>query len=132
MASITWDAEVAGVYDETYAAMFDPSVLGPVTAVLAELAGGGPALEFASGTGRVALALSARGVPVRGLELSRPMAARTAAKAGAGSVPVTQVGWGRGRGGEPGRSFPKKRDGGVGGGRVRGLRPRWRRAGPRL
>jgi SAM-dependent methyltransferase len=89
MASITWDAEVAGVYDKTYAAMFGPSVLGPVTAVLAELAGGGPALEFASGTGRVALALSARGVPVRGLELSRPMAARMAAKPGAGSVPVT-------------------------------------------
>jgi hypothetical protein len=37
--------------------MFDPTVLGSVTALLAELADGGPALEFASGTGRVALAL---------------------------------------------------------------------------
>jgi SAM-dependent methyltransferase len=89
MASITWDAEIAEVYDATYAGMFDPSVLGPVTALLAELADGGPALEFASGTGRVALALSARGVPVRGLELSRPMAERMVVKAGAGSVPVT-------------------------------------------
>jgi SAM-dependent methyltransferase len=89
MASITWDAEIAEVYDATYAAMSDPTVLGPVTGLLAELAGGGAALEFASGTGRVALALSARGVPVRGLELSRPMAERMAVKAGAGSVPVT-------------------------------------------
>ena len=89
MASISWDAEVAGVYDETYAAMFDPAALGPVTCLLAELAGGGAALEFASGTGRVALALSARGVAVRGLELSRPMAGRMSAKPGAAAVPVT-------------------------------------------
>jgi SAM-dependent methyltransferase len=89
MVSISWDGEVAGVYDETYAAMFDPAVLGPVTGVLAGLAGGGPALEFASGTGRVALALSARGVTVRGLELSRPMAGRMSAKPGAAAVPVT-------------------------------------------
>jgi SAM-dependent methyltransferase len=89
MASITWDADVAEVYDETYAAMFEPSVLGLVTGLLAGLARGGPALEFASGTGRVALALSARGVAVRGLELSRPMAGRMAAKPGAAAVPVT-------------------------------------------
>ena len=83
MASVTWDAKLAEIYDETYAAMFEPSALGPVTSLLAELAGGGPALEFASGTGRVALALSACGVAVRGLELSRPMAVRMAAKPGA-------------------------------------------------
>jgi len=88
MASITWDADVAEVYDETYAEMFEPSVLGPVTGLLSELARGGRALEFASGTGRVALALSARGVPVRGLELSRPMAGQMAAKPGATAVPV--------------------------------------------
>ena len=41
------------------------------------------------GTGRVALALSARGIPVHGLELSRPMAERLLAKPGAGAVPVT-------------------------------------------
>jgi hypothetical protein len=29
MSSIRWDAEIADVYDETYAAMFEPSVLGP-------------------------------------------------------------------------------------------------------
>jgi len=59
MSSVWSDADIADVYDETYAAMFGPSVLGPVADVLAELAGGGPALEFAIGTGRVALPLSA-------------------------------------------------------------------------
>jgi hypothetical protein len=68
MSSIRWDAEIADVYDETYAAMFEPSVLGPMADVLTELAGGGAALEFAIGTGRVALPLSARGIPVRGIE----------------------------------------------------------------
>jgi hypothetical protein len=61
MGSITWGPEVAGVYDKTYSAMFEPSVLDPMVSLLAELAQGGPALEFAVGTGRVALALSARG-----------------------------------------------------------------------
>src|SRR6266567_3726644 len=89
MASITWGAEVAEVYDKTYAAMFEPSVLDPMTCLLAELARGGPALEFAVGTGRVALALSARGIAVHGLELSRHMAERLFAKPGADTVPVT-------------------------------------------
>jgi SAM-dependent methyltransferase len=88
MSSITWDAEIAGVYDDAYAALFEPSVLGPMTALLAELAQGGPAVEFAVGTGRVALALSARGIAVHGIELSRPMAERLSAKPGADAVPV--------------------------------------------
>ncbi len=66
MGSITWGAEIAEVYDEAYAARFAPSVLGPMVGLLAGLAGGGPALEFAVGTGRVALPLSARGIAVRG------------------------------------------------------------------
>ncbi|MGI8763965.1 MAG: SAM-dependent methyltransferase, partial [Ilumatobacteraceae bacterium] len=44
--------------------MFDPAVLNPAVDLLAELAHQGPAIEFAIGTGRVALPLSARGVPV--------------------------------------------------------------------
>ena len=87
MGSVTWDSEIAEVYDETYAAMFEPAVLDPMVGVLAELAGDGPALEFAVGTGRVAIPLSARGITVRGIELSRSMAERQAAKPGA--VPVT-------------------------------------------
>ncbi|MFZ6005227.1 MAG: class I SAM-dependent DNA methyltransferase [Actinomycetota bacterium] len=56
--------------------MFDPSVLGPTVDLLAELAGDGAALELAVGTGRVALALADRGVPVSGIELSTAMAQR--------------------------------------------------------
>jgi SAM-dependent methyltransferase len=43
---------------------------------LAELAAGGPALELAVGTGRVAIPLAERGVDVSGIELSRHMIAR--------------------------------------------------------
>jgi hypothetical protein len=83
MGSIIRDSEVAEVYDKTYAASFEPSVLDPEVGALADLARGGPALEFAVGTGRVALALSARGIDVHGLELSPHMAARLSAKPGA-------------------------------------------------
>ena len=89
MVSITWGPDVAEVYDTTYAAGFTPSVLDPVAGLLTALARGGPALEFAVGTGRVALALNARGIPVHGLELSQPMAEQLLAKPDAGEVPVT-------------------------------------------
>lgn len=89
MASETWDKGLAEVYDRTYAAMFAPTVLDPVTARLAKLAAGGSALEFAVGTGRVALALSARGVTVQGIELSPDMAEQMRLKPGAEAVPVT-------------------------------------------
>jgi SAM-dependent methyltransferase len=46
-------------------------------------------LEFAVGTGRVALPLSDRGVDVSGIELSRAMVAQCSAKPGANRVPVT-------------------------------------------
>lgn len=39
--------------------MFDPAVLEPAVAFLAALAGDGPVLEFAIGTGRIALPLAA-------------------------------------------------------------------------
>jgi len=52
---------------------------------LAGLAGPGPALELAVGTGRVAVPLAERGVPVDGIELSPAMVERLTAKpAGAG------------------------------------------------
>lgn len=89
MGSIIWGQEIAEVYDRTYAAQSVPPVLGPIAELLAELAGDGPALEFAVGTGRVALALSARGVAVHGIELSPHMAAQLRAKPGADAVPVT-------------------------------------------
>jgi SAM-dependent methyltransferase len=69
-----WDAATAERYDETSAFMFEPEVLDPAVNLLAELAGGGAALEFAIGTGRVAIPLAERGVPLTGIELSQPMA----------------------------------------------------------
>ena len=107
MASITWGAEVAEVYDTTYAAMFEPSVLDPITGLLAELARGGPVLEFAVATGRVALALSAQGIEVHGLELSRPgMAEDPAPGGGRGEDPAGgPVPGGRRRGGKDARGF---------------------------
>ncbi len=54
MGSIMWGREVAAAYDETYSAMFEPAVLTRTVDLLAELARGGHALEFAVGTGRVA------------------------------------------------------------------------------
>ncbi len=89
MALITWGPEIAGVYDRVYAAKFDPLVLDPMTGLLARLARGGPALEFAVGTGRVALPLAARGLAVHGIELSPHMAGQLRGKSGAESVPVT-------------------------------------------
>jgi SAM-dependent methyltransferase len=84
-----WDEEVAAGYDEGSRSMFDPYVLGPTVELLADLAGGGAALEFAIGTGRVALPLAARGVPVSGIELSVPMAGQLRAKDDAERINVT-------------------------------------------
>ncbi len=75
-----FDERVAARYDESAADMFDPAVVEPVVDFLAELAGSGRALELGIGTGRIALPLAARGVPVHGIELSKAMAARLRAK----------------------------------------------------
>jgi SAM-dependent methyltransferase len=84
-----FDERVAHSYDEDNARLFAPEVLDPAVDFLAELAGGRRVLEFAVGTGRVALALSARGLDVAGIELSRAMVAEMMVKPGAERVPVT-------------------------------------------
>jgi SAM-dependent methyltransferase len=58
-------------------------------AFLAELAGSGPVLELAIGTGRVALPLAERGVDVRGIDASEEMVARLRSKPGGASIPIT-------------------------------------------
>lgn len=83
-----WDAETAQRYDTPGSGMFAPEVLEPTVDRLAELAGGGRALEFAVGTGRVAIPLAARGVPVTGIELSRPMVDQLRTKADEAVLPV--------------------------------------------
>ena len=74
---------VAAAYDEHSATMFDPAVVGPAADALAELAGDGGALEFAIGTGRIALPLAERGVRVAGIDSSAAMLARLREKPGA-------------------------------------------------
>jgi hypothetical protein len=74
---------VAAVYDAHSAGMFDPAVVGPAADTLAELAGDGAALEFAIGTGRIALPLAERGVRVAGIDNSEAMLARLREKPGA-------------------------------------------------
>lgn len=83
-----FDAEAAERYDQSSAPMFDPAVLGPTVDFLAELAGDGRTLEFAVGTGRVAVPLAARGIDVTGIEISRPMAAKLAEKVGGSDIDV--------------------------------------------
>lgn len=87
-SSDVWDADTAERYDEGTAAMSAPEVLGPTVGTLARLAGGGPALELAIGTGRVALPLLARGVPVSGVELSEAMVAVLRRRVDAATLPV--------------------------------------------
>jgi SAM-dependent methyltransferase len=83
-----WDHEEARRYDTPGTGMFAPEVLGPTVDRLAELAGAGRALEFAIGTGRVAVPLAQRGVPVTGIELSGPMLEQLRAKADETAIPV--------------------------------------------
>jgi SAM-dependent methyltransferase len=85
-----WDEAAARRYDTPGTGMFAPEVLGPTVDRLVALAAGGRALEFAIGTGRVAVPLAARGVPVAGIELSEPMIAQLRTKAGADAIPVVQ------------------------------------------
>ena len=89
VGSITWGKDIAEAYDTTSAAMYDPAILDPAVRLLAELADGGPALEFAIGTGRVALPLREQGVEVAGIELSPDMVEQLRRKPGAEGVQVT-------------------------------------------
>jgi SAM-dependent methyltransferase len=79
---------VAARYDDS-SEVFEPGAVDPVVEVLAELAGGGRALELGIGTGRIALPLARRGVPVHGIDLSRAMVARLRAKPGGEAIGVT-------------------------------------------
>ncbi|MFE3829549.1 class I SAM-dependent methyltransferase [Streptomyces sp. NPDC059092] len=83
-----WDTETAQRYDTPGTGMFAPEVVTPTVDRLAALAGDGAALEFAVGTGRVAVPLAARGVPVTGIELSLPMVERLRTKADEAAIPV--------------------------------------------
>lgn len=85
-----WDAETAREYDTPGLGMFAPEILSPTVDRLAQLAGDGRALEFAVGTGRVAIPLAERGTPLVGIELSGPMIAQLRSKVDEATVPVVQ------------------------------------------
>lgn len=70
-----FDDSVASTYDRDHCGN-DPELIQTTVDVLSQLAGGGSALEFAIGTGRVALPLCERGFNVKGIELSKAMVAQ--------------------------------------------------------
>jgi len=89
MAETHFDEWIAQRYDTLWPELFDPAFVEPTLDFLAELAGTGAALEFGIGTGRVALPLSRRGVPVHGIELSAPMLTQLQTEEGASNIGVT-------------------------------------------
>jgi methyltransferase family protein len=79
-------------FDEAAAAVYDDEQRedeSSTVALLSELARGGPALELAIGTGRIALPLAARGLRVDGVDLSPPMVAKLRAKPGGEQLSIT-------------------------------------------
>jgi SAM-dependent methyltransferase len=85
-----WDADTARRYDTPGVGVFAPEVLDPTVDRLAALADGGTVVEFAVGTGRVAIPLTERGIRVAGIELSTAMIERLREKADDDTVPVMQ------------------------------------------
>lgn len=73
-------------YDTWFGALADTD---DTVEFLAELAGSGPVLELGIGTGRVALPLRARGIPVSGIDASAEMVAQLRARPGGERIPVT-------------------------------------------
>lgn len=84
-----FDDRIAARYDESDGEEFDPAVIDLTVDFLADLAGGGRALEFGIGTGRIALPLARRGVDVHGIDMSGAMVARLGAKPGGDDIGVT-------------------------------------------
>ncbi|WEV78994.1 class I SAM-dependent methyltransferase [Janibacter cremeus] len=87
-SSDVWTAEQAQHHDHIDARPA-PEVVGPAVEALTALAGGGRALAFAIGTGRIAVPLVAKGVPFGGIELSAPMIEQLRTKVTSDELPVT-------------------------------------------
>ncbi len=82
-----FDDPVAATYDDDTTDEFSAATIAAAVDALAALAGTGSALELAIGTGRIAVPLAERGVPVVGIDLSSAMVARLRAKRD--DIPVT-------------------------------------------
>ncbi len=79
-------------FDDGEKAAFEDVLRGDEEATVAFLEGfarGGAALELAIGTGRIALPLTDRGIPVSGIDFSPAMVARLRTKPGGAALPVT-------------------------------------------
>jgi SAM-dependent methyltransferase len=83
------NALVAANYDASVPERFSVQAVAPAVTLLAGLAGDGAAVEFAVGTGRLALALAATGVVVHGIDFSEPMLDELRRKPGAERIRVT-------------------------------------------
>jgi SAM-dependent methyltransferase len=83
-AASTYGDGIADVYDAVHGDV-DPHA----PALLAELAGRGPALELGIGTGRLALPLIQRGVSVCGIDASPAIIVKLRGKPGGETIPVT-------------------------------------------
>ena len=81
---MSFAVDSAAIYDDVPRGDEEAAV-----AFLQRLAGDGPALELAIGTGRIALPLAARGVRVDGIDLSPDMVARLREKPGGEAISVT-------------------------------------------
>ena len=84
-----FDERIARDYDERWPEACHPAFVDRIVDFLAQRAGPGPALEFAVGTGRIALPLSIRGVNVDGIELSPDMVGALSKKPGSERIGVT-------------------------------------------
>jgi SAM-dependent methyltransferase len=80
----TYGDRIASEYDSLYELDTDAAV-----DALARLAGAGPVLELAIGTGRLAVPLAKRGIDISGIDASEQMVARLRAKPGGADIPVT-------------------------------------------
>jgi SAM-dependent methyltransferase len=80
----TYGERIAEIYDEWYSA-YDRAAI----TTLSELAGDGPVLELGIGTGRIALPLQDKGLPMHGIDASPAMVAKLRAKPGGADIPVT-------------------------------------------
>jgi SAM-dependent methyltransferase len=80
----SFDTAAAAIYEDVLRGDEESTV-----AMLADLARGGPALELAIGTGRIALPLAARGIRVDGVDLSTAMVAKLRNKPGGERLSVT-------------------------------------------
>lgn len=80
------------LYADRYDSLYDDTMMEETrlsVETLAKLAKGGKVLEFAIGTGRVALPLAELGLSVHGLEASEEMVGRLREKPGGEAIPVT-------------------------------------------